>query len=167
MLSGFSKKVCASPMSANSAYYSLTLLSQRTNDPLPNVVVYFEMESNHKNNFSYGPIETDNNGRLTVTLERIKEEISTASSMFPMDYGGLCSLSGRVRIVIYSRRSLKRMRRLQALWQSDTHQLSRIVLENAPPSDLIGDWLDWKSFLSDQDSISDETVVIPDSPRER
>lgn len=68
-------------------------------NPLPGAWILLTLGMPTKNDFNllFGP--ADKHGRLVIRWPEVESQVQQTRNMFPMDYGGLASWNGTIRVV--------------------------------------------------------------------
>ena len=99
--------------------------------PASGVIVYFVLRSRTKNPFVLGPLVTNPEGNIVLTLRMLKDVISSSKREFPMDYDGDIDDCDLLSVLVESRAQLeKRVDRLLGPYLEASSSL-RVLLDSA------------------------------------
>lgn len=104
---------------------------ERDSGPASGVIVYFVLRSSTKNAFVLGPLVTNPEGNIVLTLRMLKDVISSSKREFPMDYDGDIDDCDLLSVLVESRTQLeKRVGRLLGPYPEASSSL-RALLDSA------------------------------------
>lgn len=96
------------------------------------LVLYILISATHKNDYTLGPLFTDENGEVVITKKTVEKEISKTYDESPMDYTDtLNECRSQVTIEIESKTSLQeRWQRLSEFYPKEAEYLMAIINGN-------------------------------------
>jgi c-di-GMP-related signal transduction protein len=84
------------------------LFRNKNNNVIPRVIAYFVLISENKNNYSIGPLISDERGVINLTKELIENTIYQSQIDFPMDYSGNLNSCTHLEVLIETKKELER-----------------------------------------------------------
>lgn len=93
-----------------------------------NLLVYFILLSETKNNFSIGPFITNKNGEIELTHKIMTETIENAKADYPMDYSGTLDDCMGVEVVVETVNELRsRINRGKEFYPNEATVLEELI----------------------------------------
>ena len=74
---------------------------------ISNLLIYIVLLAKLKNNFTIGPLTTDENGEIRITHKIMKEAIENAKADYPMDYSGTLDDCMGVEVIVETMNELR------------------------------------------------------------
>lgn len=94
---------------------------------IPNLIVYLSLNVKNKNNYTIGPLITNEKGEITLTKKQVESTMNQYNLDFPMDYAGSLDSCIGIDILVESYEELKN--RLLAL--QEFYPQNALLLKNA------------------------------------
>lgn len=92
------------------------------------IIVFFVFRSRKKNDFTVGPLMTDENGVVYLKEKDVKRLIALTLKDFPMDYGGGINDCDSLRVLVESKSDLdRRADRLEMFYPDNALALRRLL----------------------------------------
>ena len=93
-----------------------------------NLLVYFILLSELKNNFSIGPLLTDNFGEIKITHDIMNDVIGSSKADYPMDYDGTLENCTGIEVKVDSINELNsRINRLHKFYPEEATTLESLI----------------------------------------
>ncbi|MCP5210982.1 MAG: hypothetical protein H6998_08680 [Hahellaceae bacterium] len=106
----------------------LRFIFKGSNGLIEGLIVYFIFYSNIKNNFTIGPLMSNERGEIILSEELVKEVISNSKNDFPMDYDGGIEDCYKLEVVVESKKELKdRVVRLEEFYPENALSLQQLL----------------------------------------
>lgn len=107
---------------------NLQFISRKTGDAIKNLVVYLRIQAPHKNNYSIGPLISDENGMVSITKEAMKGAIEAAQKRAPMDYVDSLEDCTGIEVQVDSRTALReRVQRIEQFYPNEANNLRNLM----------------------------------------
>lgn len=97
--------------------------------PLNNLSVFIELKTRKKNNYTFGPKVSNEEGAVTFEREAVKNEIYETLKEFPMDYvSTLSECEDIFKIIVGGKNEiLKRFNYVKAYYPDEAEKLNKII----------------------------------------
>lgn len=95
---------------------------------IPNLIVYFILNVKNKNNYTIGPLITNERGEITLTKGQLERTINQYNMEYPMDYAGSLDLCIGIDILVESHDELRnRLLALQEFYPQNALSLKDAI----------------------------------------
>ena len=108
---------------------SLLLLLKLNGNCISNVVMFLTLIVRNKNNYSIGPLISDNEGKINIDKKLIESTISQNQKEYPMDYSdNLNNCENDMELVIDDYQKLKeRIERIRRFYPNEAKRLEELA----------------------------------------
>lgn len=95
---------------------------------IPNLIVYFILNVKNKNNYTIGPLITNERGEITLTKGQLESTINQYNMEYPMDYAGSMDSCIGIDILVESYEELRnRLLALQEFYPQNAPSLKKAI----------------------------------------
>jgi len=106
----------------------MKFLFENASGYISGLIVFFILRSKIKNNFTIGPLVTDQNGEIILTKHLVEDTITLSKTEYPMDYGGdLCNCDLLAILVENKNQLEERIARLNEFYPENASALREIL----------------------------------------
>jgi hypothetical protein len=108
---------------------TIKLKDLRNNKPASRYIIYLTVLANRKNNYTVGPLISDDNGTIVLTKKQIEDEIEDSISSFLMDYSSrLDDCKQEVEVKLYTQKSLRnKVEKLREFYPKNAQELEALL----------------------------------------
>lgn len=108
---------------------SFLMLLKLNGNVISNVIIFLTLIAKKKNNYSIGPLLSDNQGKIIIDKKLIESTISQNQKEYPMDYSdNLMNCENNMELVIDDYQKLKeRIERLRTFYPNEAKKLEELA----------------------------------------
>jgi len=99
------------------------------NKPVKNLLVYFILLANKKNNYTIGPLKTDEKGAIKITRLIMVDTIKNEMTNYPMDYSSPLEDCKGIELLVETLNELKKeVKQLSEFYPQEANKLESLIL---------------------------------------